>query len=529
MLERFKDKERCLRLTLSVLSALFLSLPWLGLTPSFTLFFAFVPLLMLAQRCAKGKHFFGWVSLTLSLWVIATQYWVGFATVWGVVASVIVQIILFSLPFLAYNYTLKRAKKPLAYTLFVSLWIAMEFIYTHNEQISHPWIVLGNGFADSIKMIQWYDTTGVFGGSLWVLIVNVLIFEAIRTKSKIYRYISAIIIVLPIVISMVIYYNHTEQGSEVMVSVIQPNIDPYNDKFDGMSQYDQDRIIQRLIAQSPGGVSYILTPETAVSDRIDIDNPLRSSVVRSYQRLVETRFPNAMLILGASMYRFYPLGSERPNLTARKSGDIYYDGINGSLQLSSWGVESYIKSKLVAGVEKLPYPKFMDAISFGGLDLGGMSGALISQNEREVFTNKDSTQNIAATICYESIYGEYMGKFVKNGANLLFVITNDGWWRDTHGYKHHFNYARLRAIESRRAVARSANTGISGFINQRGEVIASLDWDKRGLLHEWIKANSKITFYVKYGDYIGRLAMYTALVSLLYLLSYIYKKRSHLN
>jgi apolipoprotein N-acyltransferase len=61
---------------------------------------------------------------------------------------------------------------------------------------------------------------------------------------------------------------------------------------------------------------------------------------------------------------------------------------------------------------------------------------------------------IAPAICYESIYGEFMSKYIRNGANLICIITNDGWWKNTPGHKQHMNYARLRAIETRTWVAR---------------------------------------------------------------------------
>jgi apolipoprotein N-acyltransferase len=123
---------------------------------------------------------------------------------------------------------------------------------------------------------------------------------------------------------------------------------------------------------------------------------------------------------------------------------------------------------------------------------------------------------IAPVICFESIYGEYVTEYIRNGANLIFIITNDGWWDNSAGYKQHLNYAQLRAIETRRSIARSANTGISAFINQRGEIINMTEWWIRDAIKETIRTNSKLTFYVKYGDYFGRLASFLAIFVFLY-------------
>src|SRR5690606_18143444 len=86
------------------------------------------------------------------------------------------------------------------------------------------------------------------------------------------------------------------------------------------------------------------------------------------------------------------------------------------------------------------------------------------------------------SICYESVYGEHTARQTRLGSQAIIVITNDGWWGNTPGYKQHFSFSRLRAIENRKSVARSANTGTSGFIDQRGNVVAATEyWKIEGL------------------------------------------------
>jgi apolipoprotein N-acyltransferase len=114
------------------------------------------------------------------------------------------------------------------------------------------------------------------------------------------------------------------------------------------------------------------------------------------------------------------------------------------------------------------------------------------------------------------VYGDYVGEFVQRGANVLYIITNDGWWRKTQGHKQHLSYARLRAIESRKWVARSANTGISAFINSRGDVLDRIEYGEKGVLVGDVKLNDRVTLYAQYGDYIGRLAGFMAVMFLLY-------------
>ena len=85
---------------------------------------------------------------------------------------------------------------------------------------------------------------------------------------------------------------------------------------------------------------------------------------------------------------------------------------------------------------------------------------------------------MAPVICYESVYGEYSTGYIKKGAQAIFIMTNDGWWDNTAGHRQHLYFASLRAIEARRAIARSANTGISAFVNQRGDILQPTRYDE---------------------------------------------------
>jgi len=164
----------------------------------------------------------------------------------------------------------------------------------------------------------------------------------------------------------------------------------------------------------------------------------------------------------------------------------------------------------------MPYPKLFKLLESVILDLGGTTGSRGSQEYRGTFKHTIDETRVAPVICYESIYGEYVTDYIKNGANFIFVITNDGWWGDTPGHKQHLNYSQLRAIETRRSVARSANTGISAFINQKGEILNKTEWWVRDAIKNNIKANTEITFYVRNGDFIGRIAAFFSILAILY-------------
>ena len=132
---------------------------------------------------------------------------------------------------------------------------------------------------------------------------------------------------------------------------------------------------------------------------------------------------------------------------------------------------------------------------------------------------------MAPIICYESVYGEFVTEYVKKGAQVLAIITNDGWWSDTPGYKHHLLYARLRAIETRKPVVRAANTGISALINPIGEIVQQSTWWKPAAIHALVQPRIGFTFYSQHGDYLGRLAL--LITTLIFVILVIGKIKSH--
>lgn len=228
-------------------------------------------------------------------------------------------------------------------------------------------------------------------------------------------------------------------------------------------------------------------------------------------------YSNAEVIFGVSSYKVYPDKKLAP-ITARDGRDMIYDRFNTAIFIGRSGKSQiYHKSKLVVGVEKMPFMKYLGFLNDIVINIGGTTGSLGRQKEPSNFVSNNGTK-VAPVICYESIFGEYVTGYVKNGAELIFIITNDGWWKNTPGYKQHLSFARLRAIETRRSIARAANTGISCFINQRGEIFQPTNWWVDAAINGNINANSEITFYVKYGDFIARISSFISVLLILLLI-----------
>ena len=380
--------------------------------------------------------------------------------------------------------------------------------------------------------MQWYEYTGVFGGTLWVLLCNILIFEALRARAM-RRWIAvAGMIAIPMIASLIIWKNwrQPDEGS-AEVSIIQPNVDCY-DKFHGDTEWQEHNIVE-LLAEVPSGAQFILLPETAVPGYYQEPELSEFFVPGTpgafWEELTDTlrnRQPGALLITGANTIRRYPSGAQTETARLDRSGNGYYDVFNTAVGLDSAGrTQLHHKGRLVIGVENTPTWVF-DMLKFLVIDLGGTLGQIGRGTHGSAFEHNGIKAGPA--ICYEGLYGDFYGDFVRRGAQFMAIISNDGWWGDTPGYKHLFTISRLRAIEHRRAIARSANTGKSGFISARGDIGETLGWEQRGVLTAQVPLNSELTFYTRYGDYLARISEYILLLCVLYYIAYRAKRKNHL-
>ena len=125
--------------------------------------------------------------------------------------AIIVNSILMSLIVLASLSIWKKLSYKLSIIFFISLWICFEKFHL-NWDFSWPWLNLGNVFSENIKIIQWYEYTGVFGGTLWVLISNFVSYNLLKKLINHENFKSdtiyvSVIILIPIIVSLIIYTN----------------------------------------------------------------------------------------------------------------------------------------------------------------------------------------------------------------------------------------------------------------------------------------------------------------------------------
>jgi len=509
---------------LALMSAFLLWLAWPPLkytTP--LLLIALVPLLVAIDQIGKtslnkkGKKVFLTAGLCFLIWNTASIYWVynAISAVNSPLIAIPVSLIPFGLgallmtfAFWLYYRLSTVATSKIAYAGLISFYIAMEYLH-QTWDLAFPWMTLGNGLAGMHQLAQWYEYTGVYGGSLWILLSNIMAYEAYKTwKSNAVGYAKfrpallwLFVLLFPIALSLTKYVQYEEKSVPVNVVAVQPNINPYT-KYDGYSGFEQLNTLTKL-SDSVGqpNTEYFIWPETAIPTQTDEEQIRDNTYYLNIQQFL-SKYKNGTLITG--------IESTKQENGSRKN-------FNSAMQVeNSANVQFYHKSKLVPGVEKMPFPILLSVLAPVFEGFGGTIGGWGSQENPEVFY---AYSGIGTTpvICYESLWGAWVGEAVKSGAQFITIITNDGWWGNTSGKDQHLLYAKLRAIETRRYVVRSANTGISAFINQKGDITQQTKWWTRAAIKSDINLNDQLTFYVRSGDLIAQFCTVIAILLALFI------------
>ncbi len=527
-------REKLILWGLVLLFAILMSVPFLVPHCGFVALFGLVPLLCMDRMATLSGTRNVWIYhySAFVLWNTITAFWVCNATIGGGLFAILVNSLQMSVVFALFRLSKRRFNGVLPYLFLVVAWIAWERAY-FDTQISWPWLLLGNSFARSVESVQWYEYTGCLGGSLWVWLTNLTIFGfmvmlsdgswSVRNwKAKTAMVLWTVLIIFcPFAISKSMFNHYQEEENPLDVVIFQPNIDPYS-KFFAMTQQQQNDVlieqVSRKVDDDAARPLLLIAPETFTNDvRINITadgQEIVSPTLDSLVSFLETR-PGVNILFGASSFSFFT-APKRPSYTARQLYDgRWMESHNSALIADGSGrVEIFHKSKLVVGVEKTPWPAIFCKVDDW---LGGVMGRCVGQDSISLLhcVSSDAVIPLGTAVCYESVYGEYYTGYIREGAEVMTIITNDAWWGNTPGYRQHLSFASLRAIETRRSIARCANTGISCFIDQRGVIHDPSPWWEQTVLEGQINRNNALTFFVLHGDITGRVCTFLFLLLLL--------------
>ncbi len=497
-----------------------LPIPWLLLV-------GFVPLLLLehevSEQSGKAKRWtvFKYAYNTFVIWNVIATYWVANTAFAAGIFAIWVNALLMCIPFVLFHTT-RWIMPGLRYAGLVCYWLLFEYIHL-NWELTWPWLTLGNGFAEYPSLVQWYAYTGVFGGSLLILLANVLglqIWQGISAgttyRKPLFQLLALVLI--PFFISVMMYQTYEPQGMPRRVAVVQPNFEPHYIKFRMPERLQMDQFIKLSQAVLSEETDYLVYPETSFGF-------VETGSINNYatiQRLREAfaEYPGLKLVTGVNAFHVFKEGEPlsdavRERIRGGGLDTMRYEVLNAAIQvdMSNEDIPLYRKSKLVPGPEIFPFKNILFFVKPLVERLEGTTAGLGTQEAPSVLSS--DAGKVAPAICYESIFGEYVAGYIRKGAQAIFIMTNDGWWDHTAGHRQHLYFASLRAIETRRSIARSANTGISAFINQRGDILEATSYDEAAAIERELLFNDEITFYVIWGDLIARIAMFGAALLLL--------------
>ncbi len=464
--------------------------------PPYPFLFAFLafPALFLLSRlveqAASPRQAMWHAYPGLLLWNLGTTYWLAFATVGGGVAAVTANAAVMTLPLGLYRYLRRPEHGPwTSALLFAGTWLSYEWFH-HRWDLAWPWLTLGNAFSNLTLLVQYAEWTGVLGISAWVL-MGARLMPAAQTRW------GQALFYFPMILSFLLWGVRSQPVAEgsVRAAVVQPNFDSYQ-PLSGF-ETESDALETLLAIADPvmdGRVDLVLYPENAFEGRLRAaagawPNPRISAVAARWEALVVGG--------GSFVARHDP---ERAPFPARTDAEGPYDIWNAALGYDAEGGAPvvYGKRNLVPLVERMPFAPVMAYLLPDEVMAAWMGFGIGTE---AVQFDVDGTR-FPALICYDSVFPDWVRRQTADGAGFLSVITNDGWWGDTPGHEQHFAFARLRAIENRRAVVRSANNGISGLILPSGEVAWRTTYWTRDVRVTDIPIHAGTTLYVRFGDWI---------------------------
>jgi len=503
-------------ISLALAGGLLLGLPWSIPSLSFLIFVAWVPLLLLEGDLRHHPNPYALFNYAFSgflLWNILATWWVAKPQLVGAILIITANSLLQALVFWSAGRVRIILGVPTAIP-FVLIWMGYEHFHL-SWDLAWPWLNLGNALGAAPRLIQWYEFTGVRGGSLWVLLMNLVTFKMYRN----YRCgglrpagwmgaVALLLFLIPVFASLGLFHSVAAEGETVRVALVQPNLDPYAEKF-VPQKYGRhlEAFYRTADAICDDQTDYLFGPETLIVEQIDEEDPAASAYYRQLLAFRE-KHPQLNILTGIHSFRKLSGGKIPPGSRFNPQENFYYEAFNTALFLApASGPQFYHKTKLVPLFERMPFVQYLGFLGKYSLELGGYTGTYSLRQGSPVFTSADGTIKILPIVCFESIFGPYCSRNLPEEKGFIAMITNDGWWKDTPGYRHHFNFSPVRAIENRRDMVRVANTGISALIDARGTVIAQTGWWEKATLKGKIHLRGGRTFFARHGDYLGRTSL----------------------
>jgi apolipoprotein N-acyltransferase len=472
------------------------------LTPALSFIAVMPAVLLVTQMAAEGNprlafkwgFWYGFAAHSLVLyWLIVALWRFTKASALGFLATVLIIALFNGVMFwFLVRLRLRLPKVPLWVT-FPIAWTAVEWMIGHLGDIEFPWLGLGTSLADAPVLAQWADLAGARGLTFWLAWCGA--FLAHRTadggwRSLLLRRVAPVAASVVVALSYGVWRMRTLPLRDVgVIGMVQPNV-AFNEKWE---QFRADDIVADLLRQSEqlravSRPDLLIWPEAAVPGYL--------------QR--EPEWDRAIAVFARSGHTPLLTGGLYADFHSRTDVDYF----NAALLYDSTGDREhqpvYRKHYLVPIVERVPFvpPRWFKRLRFfGGFGRG---------EDYPLF--QVGVGRFGVAICYESIFEALARRYRRSGADFLVNITNDAWYGLTSAPYQHESHLVLRAIETRMGIARSANSGISEFLDPLGRAFQSTRLEEKTVVSGILRTSDVIPLYVRLGDWVGMLVMVGTLV-----------------
>jgi apolipoprotein N-acyltransferase len=388
------------------------------------------------------------------------------------------------------------------YGLFAApcLWVTLELLRTYLFS-GLPWSLLGYSQYRQLDLIQVADHLGVYGLSFLIVLVNVALAELYLWLMPLFRGFrparlpwelvttSAILVGLSWAYStsLIVGEGIEKPKTTLQVGVVQPNIDQAV-KWDAAYRDETLTRYDRLTESFGYGTDLVIWPEAATPFVYEREPLYQLQLIAMANRA------SAPLLFGSPAVRYHP--DRKPYL------------LNSAYLLSPEGqlLGRYDKQHLVPFGEYIPLKSsllfFLDKLVEGIGDFQAGPGPTILSFQPKASADATSPRPVkfGVLICYEVIFPDLVRRLAANGAEFLVTITNDAWFGESSAPSQHFSMVVFRSVENHLAFARAANTGISGFIDPFGRIIAASPIFTETALQATVPVRQPHTFYSRYGD-----------------------------
>ena len=479
-------------LLLSLLSGILLILSFPNFDLEFLAWFALVPLFYSIEGKGLNDSFklgflTGFVSfLGILYWIIVAVHTYGNVPLIlsGLILLLLITYLSLFTGIFALLTRLIRLRLGIQTVLLAPiLWVALEYLRSFLLS-GFPWAYLGHTQYLNLPFIQMADMTGVYGLSCVILLVNATLFAVLSQWPKKTFPVKEVALTIFVLLVFLGYgyvkMNYVDrdvlQSPPLKIGLVQGNIDQsikWNGSFQKETLNIYRRLSMKLAADKPG---LMIWPETAVPFFFQEEKEYQPMIVEIPEKT------NAYLLFGTPFYE-------------ADQGKVNYYNSAFLVSPSRELVGRYDKIHLVPFGEYIPLRKLL---FFVESTLGDGIGNF--RSGKEVVNFQLPQGKFGVLICFEIIFPDLCRRFVQEGANFLVTITNDAWFGKTSAPYQHLSIATFRAIENRVFIARSANTGFSGFIDPKGKIVKRGDIFSEEAIPGTIRIMSRKTFYTLYGD-----------------------------